>query len=171
MSHGLLNTESICLGVKQLYELLRCFLLLFTLHWRRPSLSPGGPLCIVRSKYVCGRICHGEDKYNNAWKNFVLIEFVGGRFIIFHFSIVKSTLLFINWISLYFFHVLLNNSILCNLLLFFDEVVIGRRVFFVSFPLYCFHTHTSLFTFCFSFLFNSCCFHAWVFGRTLLHEL
>ena len=51
--------------------------------------------------------------------------------------------------------------------------MIGRRDFFFFHARFTsFHTHTSLLTFiiCFFILFHSCCFHARVFGKTLVHE-
>ena len=50
--------------------------------------------------------------------------------------------------------------------------MIGRRDFFFRALFASFHSHASLLTFfvCFFILFHSCCFHARVFGKTLLHE-
>ena len=49
----------------------------------------------------------------------------------------------------------------------------SSRLLFFSCPLYLFPTDSSLLTFfvCFFILFHSCCSHARVFGKTLVHEL
>ena len=48
----------------------------------------------------------------------------------FNFRLYKSILFFVNWILLYFFHILLNTTIFCSLLLYFDQDVIDRQDFF-----------------------------------------
>ena len=50
----------------------------------------------------------------------------------------KSILFFVNWISLCSFYFLSNTNILCSLLLYFDQDVIGRLDFFFSCPFYFF---------------------------------
>ena len=60
-----------------------------------------------------------------------------------------------------FFHILYNNTILCLLILYFDETVIGCLDFFLLCPLYFSHTHAPPFTIfiCVIVFFHSCCSH------------
>ena len=66
-----------------------------------------------------------------------------------NFWLVKSILFFVNWISLYLFHIFLNTTILCLLLLYFVQlmiVMIGHWEFFWLFmPAVRHCTLTSLF--------------------------
>ena len=114
--------------------------------------------------------------YIYCWKsiNFESIQLLLERFIMVSsagegewFVIFRSFLspfFFCNWISMYFFRLLQNTNKLCLLLLYFDLDSLGcRYLFFLSCPL-CF------FLDCFFIFFHSCCSHARVFGKTLLHE-
>ena len=58
------------------------------------------------------------------------------------------------------------------LILYFDWVVIGRPTFLFRDSFASFHTHATILTFfvCVSVLFHSCCSHARVVGKTLVHE-
>ena len=62
------------------------------------------------------------------------------------FRLFKSILFFVNWISLYVFHFLLNIIILCLLLLYFDLDVMSSRDFFIS-CLLCFFPYSRLFSY------------------------
>ena len=90
----------------------------------------------------------------------------------FIFRLFKSILFFVNWISLYFFHILWNINKSCLLLLYFHQDSLGCRDFFFSFvPALLLSILVSLITFfCYFVLCHSCCSHARVFGKTLLHE-
>ena len=68
----------------------------------------------------------------------VILRSKRGRVDDFPFFDCTSPFYFLNWMSLYFFHILLNTAILCLFLLYFDLVVTGRRAFFLSYPLYLF---------------------------------
>ena len=61
---------------------------------------------------------------------------------------------------------------MCLLILYSDHDSLGRLDFFFFRGRFTsFHTHASLLTlFCFFILFHSCCSHARVFRKTLLHE-
>ena len=113
-------------------------------------------------------------------------------FMFFIFDLIKSILFLVNCISLHFFHVLLNITILCLLILSppgdsgwtvgVDQLrnsstvsrraivqVFGTSFFRASFT--SFYAHASLLAFfSFSVLFHFCCSHAQVFGKTLVHE-
>ena len=55
---------------------------------------------------------------------------------------------------------------------FWLGILLGQRDLFFCAHFASFHTHASLLIFfvCFSILFYSCCSHARVFGKTLMHE-
>ena len=95
----------------------------------------------------------------------------GGWFII--FRLLKSILLFVKWISLYFFPI--SNKVLQYFVYYYCILIrlwyaVGTSFFRARFA--SFHSHASLLTifFCFFILFHSCCSHARVFGKTLLPE-
>ena len=87
-----------------------------------------------------------------------------------HFSIIMSILFFVHWISLFFFHIKFYQIMFiivvfrlgCNrpsgLLLFVPAVL-----FSILTPLFCPSSYLIV-------LYRSCCSHAWVFGKTVVHE-
>ena len=94
----------------------------------------------------------------------------GGWFVI--FRLFKSILFFVNWISMYFFHFIKYYLIYFIIIVFwlgFDRP--SGLLLFVPAVLF-FHSHASLLSVfvCLIVLFHSCCSHAWVFGKTLLHD-
>ena len=100
----------------------------------------------------------------------ITISGEGGSFVI--FRIFKS-IFFVNWISLYFFHFLLNYYHILFIIIVFwlgCDRPAGHLFFRARFAF--FHTHASLLTsfVCFFILFHSCCSHAQVFGKTLVLE-
>ena len=99
----------------------------------------------------------------------------GGGWMICNFSIIKVQFDFLSIEFLYTFsisHKILPYFIFCLLLLYFvwDVIAFGTSFFRARFA--SFHTHASLLVFFVGFfvLFHSCCSHARVFGKTLLHE-
>ena len=104
-------------------------------------------------------------------------SFLPGRVDDVIFRLFKSSLFFVNWISLYFFHFLqnftrLNYYYYCIMYIF--RLGCDRPsglLLFVPAVLF-FHTHASLLSVfvCLIVLFHSCWSHTWVFGKTLVHE-